>query len=257
MPENLTGKNLILPTDECVVLKSMSYREADRIVTVFSKNFGKKNLLARGACKPNSKLGGCTDSLSIIEYIPKPTRTFTLITEPRIITPLFKIKESGDSFFMACAVCEIILRATEFDVKMSGLYDVFKNTLIIMNSIEKSEEQPSPELLLLLKFELFFLDRVGYQINMNNCSSCGRVLSAYIYDLSSGGNVCERCSIGRTAAVAADYEMALIKKLAAAGNVSEMLKYRESEPVLLKIQKIIKSHLKANLHVTLTSDSFF
>jgi len=51
--------------------------------------------------------------------------------------------------------------------------------------------------------------------------------------------------------------MALIKKLAAAGNVSEMLKYRESEPVLLKIQKIIKSHLKANLHVTLTSDSFF
>ena len=42
--------------DQAIVLKRLEYGEADRILTVLTKNNGKLSVIAKGARRPKSKL---------------------------------------------------------------------------------------------------------------------------------------------------------------------------------------------------------
>ncbi len=242
--------------DECVVLKSMQYHESDRIVTIFSKTYGKTNILARGACKPNSKLSGFTDSLSILQYVPKTTRTFTLMTQPRIISPLFHIKEiMGKSFFQAFSICELVLRAAEQDTPMPLIYEALKNTLIVMDLLESSDGFASEKIV--LKFKLFFLHRLGFDINHDHCSGCGKKMdpALFLYDSDRGASVCSRCAIGRPNL----YEMSkIIKTLLYFSETSDLKQIIDSEYTQYEISQassIVRHHIRANLHISLASES--
>jgi len=57
--------------DQAIVLKRLEYGEADRILTVLTKNNGKLSVIAKGARRPKSKLAGgieifCVNSISYI-----------------------------------------------------------------------------------------------------------------------------------------------------------------------------------------------
>ncbi|EKD69133.1 MAG: DNA repair protein RecO [uncultured bacterium] len=238
--------------DECVILKSSPYGESDRLVTVFSKNLGKKNLLAKGACKPGSKLCGFTDSLSVLNYAPKATRTFTLITQPKIVSPLFHIKEMGASFYKAYAMCELVSRAAEFDNKMPEIYDALKNSLIIMDLMTSDDEAASEKVL--IKFELFFLEYAGFSLNFENCCHCGKTLSGeFIYDSGAGGITCARCALGRREAEVAQDAAGLIKKITKETDLKKIIGENYSINTLGAALALVKKHIKANLNIVLTS----
>ena len=221
--------------DECVILKSSPYGESDRLVTVFSKNLGKKNLLAKGACKPGSKLCG-----------------FTLITQPKIVSPLFHIKEMGASFYKAYAMCELVSRAAEFDNKMPEIYDALKNSLIIMDLMTSDDEAASEKVL--IKFELFFLEYAGFSLNFENCCHCGKTLSGeFIYDSGAGGITCARCALGRREAEVAQDAAGLIKKITKETDLKKIIGENYSINTLGAALALVKKHIKANLNIVLTS----
>jgi len=249
----LSEKDALL-YDECVILKSMPYKESDRLVTVFSKNFGKKNLLAKGACKPGSKIGGFTDSLSIINYGAKPTRSFTLLTQPKIISALFHIKEMGPSFYKAYAMCELILRASEFDAKMPLIYDTLKNSLIIMDLLPSDDETGPAKVS--IKFQLFWLKYTGFMFNFENCLNCGLKLGDnYSYDYSYGGNICYRCCIGRSDIMEIKPYIKAIIDISTEPNLKIIIETAYTKNALGFISELIKRHIKANLNIVLASDA--
>lgn len=239
-------------SDECVVLKSMNYRESDRIVTVFSKAFGKKNLLARGACSENSKLAGFTDSLSIIQYVPKKTKTFTLLAEPGVISPLFHIKEFGTSCFAAFAAAELVMRCSEFDSPMPDVYGALKDSLVLLDLLEPGDDRGAA--ILLVKFKLFFIEQLGFAVNFDHCMSCGAKLGAMIYDTVRGGNVCGRCSAGPGCEEVAVSAVRALRAIASESDVRRILSARYEKGDIFKINEILKAHIRANLHVTLASE---
>jgi len=242
----------VLMADECVVLKSMNYRESDRIVTVFSRTFGKKNLLARGACKENSKLSGFTDSLSIIQYVPKNTRTFTLLTEPGIISPLFHIKEFGTSCFAAFALAELTMRCSEFESPMPGIYGALKDSLVLLDLLDFCDDRGAS--LIAIRFKLFFIEQLGFSINFAHCMSCGRGLSKLIYDTQRGGNICERCAIGVSEFIDAETAMGAIQRISTEPDIRRILASTFEKGDIFKMKEILKAHIKANLHVALASE---
>jgi len=240
--------------DECVILKSSPYGESDRLVTVFSRNFGKKNLLAKGACKPGAKLCGFTDSLSILNYAPKATRTFTLITQPRIVSPLFHIKEMGAAFFKAYSMCELVLRAAEFDDAMPEIYDALKNSLIIMDLMTSNDEAASDKVL--IKFELFFLDYAGFSFNFDNCCHCGKPPGEhYVYDAGAGGISCGRCAIGARGAVEVEDAARIIREIASEASLDKIISGKYSLNGIGSALAVLRAHIKANLNIVLSAAS--
>ncbi len=217
---------------------------------------GKKNLLARSASKPGAKLCGFTDSLSVLNYAPKATRSFTLITQPKIITPLFNIKQMGASFFRAYLMCELVLRAAEFDDKMSQVYDALKNSLIIMDLMTADDQAASDKVL--IKFMLFFLEYAGFSLNFDNCCHCAKQPGeTIIYDADAGGACCVRCAIGRKNAFDISGTAGLIAGLNKEADLEKIIKTSYSPNKTGEVVSLLKSHIKANLNIALNSGQGF
>ena len=58
--------------DECLILRSREFQEADRLLTVLGRRLGRLSCLARGVRRPNSRLKAATldFSYSKLQFAP-------------------------------------------------------------------------------------------------------------------------------------------------------------------------------------------
>ena len=68
-----------------VVLSAKSYSEADKIITVFSKDFGKLTLMAKGVKRLKSRKRGSLEVFSNIKFFAHKGRGMPVVTEVEII----------------------------------------------------------------------------------------------------------------------------------------------------------------------------
>ena len=157
-----------------IVLKRINYKEADRILTVYTDEFGKITALAKGVRKMTSKKRGhiepmCYSSLYLIKigewYLITQSETINSFSNIKnspaelkagilILEALDKITETGDSNPILLELCvktlKFIGQRDYLDItaaylikllKLSGFYNLsqFKNFLI-SNSDGKPEE---------------------------------------------------------------------------------------------------------------------
>ncbi|PIP78295.1 MAG: DNA repair protein RecO [Gammaproteobacteria bacterium CG22_combo_CG10-13_8_21_14_all_40_8] len=154
---------------EGIVLKEKDFGEADRFFTLFTKDFGKIKVMAKGVRKIKAKLRG---GLQLFHYIylefvqgkyfytaieAVNINTFlTLRNEPEKLKALFYISE-----LLAKLVKE------ERDERIWLLF------LKIFKKMEESKFSGSRLELLLRYFEWNLLDILGYHPELYNCVNCG------------------------------------------------------------------------------------
>ena len=53
---------------DAIILHSIRWQESSKIVTVYSREWGKIGLIARGALRPKSPFAGSLESLNYVNY---------------------------------------------------------------------------------------------------------------------------------------------------------------------------------------------
>jgi len=122
---------------EAIVLSYKSYSEADKLVTVFSKDYGMLTFLAKGVKKLKSRKRGALELFSIIKFFAKETKGIPLLTEVEIIDNLAFIKDDLKKISVAYFFAEIVLRTSGGLEKNSQIYFLLRNYLERLNH-EKS-----------------------------------------------------------------------------------------------------------------------
>ena len=79
-------------SSEAIVLARRNYSEADRILVVLTKNFGKISLLAKGVRLPKSKKRGHLEVFSHIKFSASKGKSLDLITEAEMIDSYAEIR---------------------------------------------------------------------------------------------------------------------------------------------------------------------
>src|SRR3989344_8334314 len=74
-------------SSDCIVLSRRNYGEADRILTVYSRHYGKLKLLAKGVRKPKSKKRGHIEVFSRLRFSASKGKGIDIITEAELIEP--------------------------------------------------------------------------------------------------------------------------------------------------------------------------
>ena len=79
----------MLTKTEAVVLKAVKYRETSKIVTLYTKKFGKINAVAKGAMLTTSKFGASLEPMSYILAVlyKKETREVQFLSQADLIKP--------------------------------------------------------------------------------------------------------------------------------------------------------------------------
>lgn len=142
-------------SSEGIVLARRSYSEADRILVVYSKNYGKVSLMAKGVRKPKSRKRGSLEVFSHIKFSAARGRNLDIIEEAEIIDSFQTIRKNLKKVAVAYYFMEVVGRVTREDKKNEKFFAlILKNlqNLKTTKSLRKLREEFIFQTLVLLGF---------------------------------------------------------------------------------------------------------
>jgi DNA repair protein RecO (recombination protein O) len=98
--------------DEGVVLKTIKLGEADRIVTLFTRDNGKVRAVAKGVRKTKSRFGGRLEPFTSVALIVYRGRSLDTITAADILTPNKGVRATYGRLTAAAALAELVDKIT-------------------------------------------------------------------------------------------------------------------------------------------------
>ena len=177
-----------------IVLKRRDYREYDRIVTIFTDEYGKIDAVARGVRKPLSKLAGHLEPLSYSSFMLATGRVFDVLATSVKLSSYRIPQNDVLSFALATYFFEAVDRLTRARQPDAPLFR------LQVRFLELFEEHLDPyggpaqfqRILLTAFFLLQLLQRLGFAPSLDRCVIGHETIGTENLGLSStnGGLVC-------------------------------------------------------------------
>ena len=176
-------------TSQALVLKYFPYKEADLILTVFTKQHGKLQAIAKGARKPQSKFSGHVEPLTVINIQLARGRSIETVTQVQTNKAYPTLYKDLNKLAHGIYISELI---DQFTPEKEPNKQIFDAGIDILDFISIS---PEPELKI-RNFEFQILKFSGFLPELFVCVKCGQEIVAgeHRYSVSNGGVICLGCS---------------------------------------------------------------
>jgi DNA repair protein RecO (recombination protein O) len=176
-----------------VVLKSVKYKDSDKIYTLFTKEYGKISAIARGVRKISSRRSGNLDTLNLVSVSFRDENLgHRSIEEVKTIESFRNLKKDLQKSTKAYYMAEIIYKSVEEDEQVSNIFNLFVKCL---KTLDKNNY---PGDLVISHFEMNLMNMLGYRITFDVCGKCGRKAddswNKYFFNIEDGCLECEGCS---------------------------------------------------------------
>jgi DNA repair protein RecO (recombination protein O) len=176
-----------------VVIRMADFSESSRVLTLFTRDFGKVSAIAKGAKRLKGPFEAALDLLTVcnIVFIRKSSSGLDILTEAQLVK---RFKPNGKDLgplYAGYYVAELLAGLTEEYDPHPLLFDEAVQTL------ERLLEGFSLWLSV-LRFELVFLREIGQLPMLDGCAVCGASPAAqgsYAFDVSRGGLICAECAL--------------------------------------------------------------
>lgn len=142
-------------TSEGFVLSKHSYGEADKIINIYSKNFGKVSLIAKGIKKLTSRKRGHLEIFNKIKFHAIVGKNMDIITEAQVIDDFSEIRNNLKRISLAYYFVEVIQKIThehEPNIEIFRHLDYFFQKLKVTNLLKKLKENFIYEIIVTLGF---------------------------------------------------------------------------------------------------------
>ena len=225
-----------------IVLKILDYGDSSRIIQFFTEDFGKVSAILKGARSPKSKKGLMVDTFNLVQLImyKKETRDIQLVSEVDMINHFPFIKEDYDRIKYANAVLELLFNLT---VENEHHHKMFIGSVRAFELLNEQNQNPK---LTFVKYFLFFVKEIGYEIQLQHCSICNSEIeeAKHVRFNYSAGAICENCSANNFTDTELNKE--LFNLLICLSTKKNNIQYDEA--TLDKAIFLIENFLKHNIH---------
>ncbi len=154
---------------EAIVLRRRDLGEADRILTLFSRERGKINAVARGARKVQSKFGARLDFFSRASLMLHAGKSLDAISSVQTVKAIWEELVDPDAYAAASYVAEAADALSEPDLAVPDLYDALCD---FQDALTKHVDRD----MLLAAVDLRILSALGFAPELDSCARCGAVL---------------------------------------------------------------------------------
>jgi len=183
-------------TTNAIVIRSLHYGESDKIVTFFTRDFGKLKAIVKGARRSRKRFQNALDLFSHLRLIFFDREEMGLARGQNgdILDSFPRIREDLKKIFYGNYFLELVNEmAGEREVNREA-FDLLLSFLSILEKMEPEEEQ-------LRMFEIRMLSLFGYRPNMKKCGLCKKGWEdlkeiPIFFSPARGSLVCEVCSKG-------------------------------------------------------------
>jgi DNA repair protein RecO (recombination protein O) len=178
-----------------IVLRRRDFSDADRILTIFTPNYGKLEVIAKGVRKTTSRKAGHLELFSHSSLLIAQARTWDIVSEAVNVESFPGIRMDLDKISHASYISELIDCFSETDDENQPMWD-----LLVYTFHQLSELAPENDGHVLQHwFELSLLSLAGFEPQLFRCLTCDEELEAvtnYI-SLAEGGVICPNCGQGQ------------------------------------------------------------
>ncbi len=178
-----------------IVLNRQDYREYDSLVSLYTLDYGKLTLMAKGTKRPKSKLAGHLEPISLIDLmiIPGKGRDYAGGAINREV--FHNLKADLNRLYYAGASFRLFKRLISENEADESLFYLLLNYLHLLDSFAGAELAKEDGELLFVFFAFKFFMETGYKPQINNCSICGNKIipGKNYFNLHLGGLICESC----------------------------------------------------------------
>ena len=177
----------------CLVLKSMKLRESSRIITLYSKQFGKMKVVAKGILLPKSRLCGNLENFSQVDVVfyKKENAELYILSQADLVNPFYKICQDLDRFAIASTGMELLDKLVSWEESSSKVFDLAMDFLTQVESSEKKSLKA-----ILLAYVLKLVTLLGYKPKLEACVVCDKNVKgkSIFFSPERGGLVCPACA---------------------------------------------------------------
>lgn len=169
---------------KAIALKSVDYGENDKIILLYSLEYGKISVRAKGIKKPKAKLKFCQEPFCLGVYELAAGHGYYVLKTCQQLESFYSLREDIVCFYGGCVVLECLtaLQPEEPDARL------FVEALKTFDALTAGVNA----YIAVLYFLLQFLKQSGYELNFAACSVCGDNSQLYL-DPAVGGVVCKQC----------------------------------------------------------------
>lgn len=119
---------------DAVILARKSIGEADRILTIFSREYGKMKVIAKGIRKVNSRRAPHLEIFSHATLMLHKGKTWDIVTETQTVEPFENLKNHLDQVGTAYYICELVSRLLPEKQEHQDIFQLLLETLRIIDS---------------------------------------------------------------------------------------------------------------------------
>ena len=177
-----------------VVLRARRMGETSKLVTLYTAEYGKLKVTAKGARRPKSKYGAALEPLTesqIVCYL-RDDRELQTLSDAEAIR-VYGLSRDMERLGYASAGCEMVERLTIEQEPNPRLYRCLIGLLTGLEEVAAEQVES-----LFWYFQLRAAEALGYRPELGQCLSCGADMSQAAwgrYDPVSGGGLCPDCAV--------------------------------------------------------------
>jgi len=178
---------------EAVVLRSMRYSEADRILHLYTPHRGRISAIAKGVRRARSRFGGRLEPYFRLQMVLYEGRSELLtVTSAQTISGFRNLREHGPSIDSAARACDAVTRLFETAEPHPGVYALLCNELALLDA-GAGGDRSHATLANQLAFRLKLLLAAGLAPQLSACATCGEADHLVAFSGAAGGVVCTAC----------------------------------------------------------------
>lgn len=232
---------------EAIVLRARKYRETSKILNLYTKEFGKLSVIAKGARGPRNKFGASLQPPNHVFAVlyKNDNRELHLLSQCDTVTPFRNVADDLDKFTSAMSIVELVELVAHDEERNEQLFDL---TLSALKETNDTARNPAN---VQFYFELHLSDILGFKPNFHLCCSCGMPLDGEHVGtkggqlrLAIGGVLCSSCSVPTVHESISLGSLQALQRLQEAGHPSGVTPMRLGEHQKEEVGRTLRQHLQ-------------
>jgi DNA repair protein RecO (recombination protein O) len=174
---------------EAIVLRSIRYGEADRVLHLYTPGRGRVGAIAKGVRKSHSRFGGRLEPFFRLALVLHEGRSDLMtVTAAHTLAHYARLREDAGCLDAAARACDAVSRLFASADRNPGVYHLLANELTLLDSQPQLAGRANQ-----LGFRLKLLLAAGLAPQLESCAACGESDHLSGFSGAAGGVVCSSC----------------------------------------------------------------
>jgi DNA repair protein RecO (recombination protein O) len=180
---------------EAVVLRTIRFGEADRVLHLYTPARGRIGAIAKGVRRPRSRFGGRMEPFFRLDMVLYEGRgELATVTSAATVEGYARLRDSGPALAAAARACDGVLRLLDSIEPNPAAFNLLCRYLAMLDDPELGADAAGRGGGTAFRLKLALA--AGFAPELGGCARCGESEHLSGFSGAAGGVVCEACESG-------------------------------------------------------------